>query len=297
MEENSALRRAQTNILENGYSVSRPTFYSFSKIIEKQEITLYYKNTESTENTQSEKQLDKKPNDIIREDNNPPHNKIDSHENFNFQKDEIQNILKTNESDKAQKKFSEIYNDEEISSKYRFLFVFKTQTLASGFLCGISLRFGIRLISLIFLAASLLKFFSVYQQGDLRRIITSALILLAFMIAACCMIYSSIYFNPYSAYIGLLIYTVIFYLYVVDDFLFISFVALGIVNPLGNNKSTVNIILLSLVIIATMLVHFYFLWICYSYWIHLRNENYALVKGDFYKNYEEYDSRNDIKNL
>jgi hypothetical protein len=44
-----------------------------------------------------------------------------------------------------------------------------------------------------------------------------------------------------------------------------------------------------------MFVNLYFVWVCYSYWIYFRNEKYTFFKGNFYSDYEEYDSMNQIK--
>jgi len=124
---------------------------------------------------------------------------------------------------------------------------------------------GISIISQIFLAASLTKFISVKAQENLSRTITSLLILLVFIIFAFCLIYYTINLDPHYAYVGLLMYPVIFYFYIVDNLLFISFVAFGIINPLGNNYTWNNILLLNLLIYANMFVYLYFFWVCYSY--------------------------------
>lgn len=278
------LRRAETNTLQKTEPNCNQRFFSLNEIVEKQEITLIYQNTESTGNTPNKESKENKDKTVKENDNK---NEIDKNNN---NENAYDYYLNTKESEKLRKKYSELYDDEEIPNRNRFLFVFKPDKLANQFLCGCSLRFGVRLISLIFLTASLAKFISVYEQENLRRTITSALILLVFIVAAFSIIYSSINLDPYFAYVGLLIYTVIFYFYIVDNLLFMAFVAFGVINPYGANFSWISIFLLDLLIIFSMIVHLYFVWICYSYWINLRDENYALVKGEFYNSYEEYDS-------
>ncbi len=188
--------------------------------------------------------------------------------------------------------FSDLYNPTEIPYKSRFLFVFKIDWLASQFLCGCSLRLGVQIISLIFLSAAMSMFLSVFPHDNLRKSITAALIFLVYFIAGYCFIYSSIYYNEQYAYVGLAIYTILFYLILLDNLLYIFLVSLGILNPSVAVKSIINVALFTIGFVILLLFNLYFLWICYSFWIHLKNKNYELIKGNFYRTYREYDTLN-----
>lgn len=261
-------------------------------------------------NTLNPKQLDNRDNIINYEEEstqNTPNQELNKMNNLNKNTDNP-NILQDNDYEhqhnyipesSRQKNFvyfSDLYKSQEIPSKERFLFLFNMDWLANQFLCGCSLTIGVQIISIIFMAASISKFFSVFPHDDIRKTITAGILFLVYFIASYCFIYSSIYYNADYAYRGLVIYTIIFYFIVLDNLLFIFFVSFGILNPLGALKSIVNIILLSLTLAVLMLVHLYFLWICYSFWMHLKNKNYELIKGNFYRTYEEYDNLNFNRN-
>ena len=77
-----------------------------------------------------------------------------------------------------------------------------------------------------------------------------------------------------------------------DNLLFIFFVSFGILNPFGAVKSIMNVILLTVGLAVLLVFHLYFLWVCYSFWIHLKHRNFELVKGNFYRTYQEYDNLN-----
>jgi hypothetical protein len=276
MEANAVLRKPNLTIekpdkqLKKGFSIN-------PVMMDKREdlVRDFYEN-ESTENTpKTSNATYQNPTQIIKE----LKTNQDSHQN-------------TDTADKNFIYFSDLYKNQDISSKNRFLFLFRLDWLANQFLCGCSLRIGVQIISIVFLAASMAQFFNVFPHDDLRKTITAAIIFSVYFVAGYCFIYSSIYYNAEYAYVGLVIYTLILYYIVLDSMLYIFFVSFGILNPLGAMKSIMNFILLSVGLGILLLFHLYFLWVCYSYWIHLKHKNFELVKGNFYRTYQEYDILN-----
>lgn len=275
MEANAALRRPENPIervekhQKKGYSVNPIMSDKRDQIIRD-----HYEN-ESTENTPKNSNI----TNPGMQNQTPNINVIHPNQNIEF-------------TDKNPTSFSDLYSNSDIPSKNRFLFLFRLDWLANQFLCGCSLRLGVQIISIVFLAASMSKFFNVFPHDNLRKTVTAAIIFLVYFIAGYCFIYSSVYFNAEYAYIGLVIYTLIFYYIVLDNLLFIFFVSFGVLNPFGAVKSILNIIMLTAGLVILLLFHLYFLWICYSYWIHLKNKNHELIKGNFYRTYAEYDTLN-----
>jgi len=228
---------------------------------------------ENSESTQNKPQTDSQTNHIPNINNNQVNNNV--------------NLPNTNYVN-----FSDLYNVQDLPSKERFLFLFKIDYLANQFLCGCSLRLGIQIISLVFLVASISKFFKVLHYDNLMKTILTGLLFLIYFIAGYCLIYSTIYNNPKYAYIGLAIYTVIFYIILFDNLLYIFINLFGILNPFDAIELFKDIIIFTFALAFFLLFHLYFLWVCYSYWLHLKNGNFELIKGNFYRSYEEYDSLN-----
>lgn len=280
MEANAALRRPEAT-LEKPDLKTKKGFSLNPVMMDKREQMLRdYNENESTENTprrsNATNPYQSQNINVIPNNPNPQQNPVGSDKNFIS--------------------FSELYNNQDIPSKNRFLFLFKLDWLANQFLCGLSLRLGVQIISIVFLAASMSKFFNVFPHDNLRKTVTAAIIFIIYFIAGYCFIYSSIYNNEEYAYVGLVIYTLIFYYILLDNLLYIFFVSFGILNPFGAVKSFMNVLMLSIGLGLLLLFHLYFLWVCYSYWIHLKHKNYELIKGNFYRTYQEYDNLN-VRNV
>lgn len=276
MEANAALRRSEATLEKPDLRPKKGFSLNPAMMDKREQLVRDSYENESTENTPRRSNAtnpNQTPNiNVIPNNPNPQRNADAPDKNFTS--------------------FSELYNNPDVPSKNRFLFLFKLDWLANQFLCGFSLRLGVQIISIVFLAASMSKFFNVFPHDNLRKTVTAAIIFLTYFIAGYCFIYSSIYYNAEYAYIGLVIYTLIFYYILLDNLLYIFFVSLGILNPFGAVKSIMNVILFSVGLGVLLLFHLYFLWVCYSYWIHLKHRNLELVKGNFYRTYQEYDYLN-----
>jgi len=276
MEANAVLRKPNLKIEKQDKQLIKGLSLNPVMIDKPQDPVRDFFENESTENTpKTSNAIYKNPTQSIKE--------------LKTNQDSYQN---TDAADKNFIYFSDLYNYKDIPIKNRFLFLFRLDSLANQFLCGCSLRIGVQIISIVFLAASMAQFFNVFPHDDLRKTITAAIIFSVYFVAGYCFIYSSIYYNAEYAYVGLVIYTLILYYIVLDSLLYIFFVSFGILNPLGAMKSITNVILLSIGLGILLLFHLYFLWVCYSYWIHLKHKNFELVKGNFYRTYHEYDILN-----
>lgn len=246
MEANAALRRQEATLEKPDIKLKKGFSLNPVMMDKRDQMMRDYNENESTENTPRRSNAtnpNENPNiDVIPNNPNPQHNLESSEKNF--------------------VSFSELYNNQDIPSKNRFLFLFKLDWLANQFLCGLSLRLGVQIISIVFLSASMSKFFNVFPHDNLRKTITAAIIFLTYFIAGYCFIYSSLYYNEEYAYIGLVIYTIIFYYILLDNLLYIFFVSLGILNPFGAIKSFMNLILLTVGLGLLLLFHLYLLWVC-----------------------------------
>ena len=277
MESNAALNRQEAT-LEKPDKVPKKGFCLNPVMMDKRDLlNRDYNEKESTDNTprrSNAPNVNQMPNIIPINPNNPS----------NQQNPDVPHKIFSS--------FSDLYNNPDVPSKDRFLFLFKLDWLANQFLCGCSLRIGVQIISIVFLAASMSKFFNVFPHDNLRKTVTAAIIFLIYFIAGYCFIYSSIYYNEQYAYSGLVIYTLIFYYIVLDNLLYIFFISFGILNPSGALKCLMDVVLLTIGLGILLLFHLYFIWVCYSYWIHLKHRNYELIKGNFYRTYQEYDTLN-----
>lgn len=184
--------------------------------------------------------------------------------------------------------FNELYNMQDLPSKEKFLFLFKIDSLANQSFCGCSLRLGVKIIAILFLAAAMSKFFSAFEKDNILNILLSAVIFCIYFIAGYCLIYSSIYLNAEYAYYGYVIYAIIFFYLFLQTLLMFIFIVIGFYDPVGELDFFYKLVALLFAITIMLGLHLYFIWICYSFWMHLKNKNFDLINGNFYRSYEDY---------
>lgn len=184
--------------------------------------------------------------------------------------------------------FSRLYYVHDISAKEKFLFLFQLDYLANQFFCGCSLRFGVQIISLLFLVASISKLFNTFSQVHVLNILASGAVFTIFLITGFCLMYSSTYYDPHLAFYGYFIYALIFYYLIFQSLAMLVFITLGLYNPLGESDYMIKITIILVSILLIFCFHLYFVWICFSFWIHLKNKNLELIKGNFYRSYHDY---------
>ena len=223
-----------------------------------------------------------------QDQNNLRANLIDNNPNQNENVNQGNVSLGVNQENVENIPLENFYNFKNLETKEKFLFLFTIEKLSYEFLCGISLRVGIQIISILFLGGSLTNFFKTFSEDNIFSKISSLVVFLIYFIAGFCFVYSSIYLNVDYAYWGLIIYTVLFYILLLQNFFVFFLLIFRIFSPIEDADVIVFGFLFLLIVTFIIGIHLYFLWICYSYWFHLKNKNYRLINGDIYKPYRDY---------
>ena len=179
-------------------------------------------------------------------------------------KEEIKEEIK--EENKEQ---PDLQNDN--LTKDNFLFVLSVEKIDISFLCGCTLFAGIRLISIFMIINGLLNIYYAYKNENYLDFTLSFIYSFLYFISAFYLFKSSISLSFNDANVGYIIYASLF---LFELFLFISdcfLTSIGIVNPLGEGKLFLKKYIFYLVggFFLTLL-KLYFIWITFSYMIHLK---------------------------
>ena len=179
-------------------------------------------------------------------------------------KEEIKEEIK--EENKEQ---PDLQNDN--LTKDNFLFVLSVEKIDISFLCGCTLFAGIRLISIFMIINGLLNIYYAYKNENYLDFTLSFIYSFLYFISGFYLFKSSISLSFNDANIGYIIYASLF---LFELFLFISdcfLTSIGIVNPLGEGKLFLKKYIFYLVggFFLTLL-KLYFIWITFSYMIHLK---------------------------
>ena len=164
---------------------------------------------------------------------------------------------------------SNLQNDN--LTKDSFLFVFSVEKIDISFLCGCTLFAGIRLISICMVINGLSNVFFSYKNENYLDFILSFIYSFLYFISAFYLFKSSISLDFYDANIGYKIYASLF---LFELFLFISncfLISIGTISPLGEGKFFLKKYIFYLFgQFSFALIKLYFVWIVFSYMIHLK---------------------------
>lgn len=173
-------------------------------------------------------------------------------------------------------------------TKEKFLLYFEPRDVARESACGFSLRIGVQIVAILFIASTLSSVFSALRLDSLIDLIISGIAFTLYLIAGICIMYAANSFSFALANIANTIYSLLFALNAVNYLIISLLIFTGLYAPLGttNNFQAGLIFLIASVIILG--VQAYMLWLVFSFTVHLRNNRIGLLTGDLYKAYEEY---------
>ncbi len=163
--------------------------------------------------------------------------------------------------------------------KDKFLFYFEPDTLAIDCCCGCSLKTGVLIIAILFVTASMSKFFSALHMFSLFDMMLSGLLFLLYFTAGVCILYSSMTFNFVYAHTGYFIYAIIFLFYVFDNLLLLILVISGIYKPMPTENLFVTGLVLLCAMLITISLQLYMVWIIFSYSVHIKHKRIHLISG------------------
>lgn len=170
-----------------------------------------------------------------------------------------------------------------------FLFFHHPKELARESACGCSLRTGVQIIAVIFLASTLTNLTAALRGGSLLSLVISGLTFSLYLVAGICLLSSTFSYNYQHANTATVIYSVIFLVNLVDNIIIAILIFLGVYAPFNTPDNISSGLVFSLAAAIVLGIHLYFVWIIFSYTVHLKNKRIALINGDVYKGYNEYE--------
>lgn len=174
----------------------------------------------------------------------------------------------------------------------KFLFLITPQNLAIDCCCGCSLKTGVQIISLIFIAASLSNFFTALKMDSLIDLISSGLSFILYFIAGVCILYSTMSNKSAYSHLGYFIFSIIFIFQILDNLVVFILILAGVYSPVASEDKFEVAVIYLLAVMLVMSLHMYMIWIIFCYSIHLKHKRYGLVSGYIYFRYEdEYSNR------
>jgi hypothetical protein len=165
--------------------------------------------------------------------------------------------------------------------KDKFLFYFEPNNLARDCCCGCSLKFTVQIISLIYLAASLSSLFTAIRMHSFVDILISLAAFTVNFVAAVCVIYSVVRYKFLYAHSAYFIYAVLFLITLADNLIILIFIFAGYYYPLPSETIMTNGIIFLIAILIVRSIDLYFLWVIFSYAIHLKHNRLPLIRGEY----------------
>lgn len=165
----------------------------------------------------------------------------------------------------------------------KFLFIFKPKNLAFDCCCGCSLRTGVQIISLVFLAGCTSNFFTaIHNKTGLSFCIGIIFFTLQF-IAGVATLTSTFTFNPDYANVGYTLYAAIVIYYIIDSLYVLMLILLGQFENAYDIASRIEMAIIYLILIIIVLsIQLYMIWIIFSFYIHIKQNKLNLVAGYVY---------------
>jgi hypothetical protein len=200
----------------------------------------------------------------------------------------MENLLTSDGAKEANLNLNILHTYVGNPTKEKFLFYFQPRDVARESLCGCSLRIGVQVIAILFIATTLSSLFSALRLNSLIDLILTGIAFTLYLIAGICVMYAANVFSFTVANIANTIYSLLFILNLINYLIVSLLILLGVYTPLGTEdhfKAGLIFLIASALIMA---VQAYMIWMVFSFMVHLRNNRIGLITGDLYKAYEEY---------
>jgi hypothetical protein len=177
----------------------------------------------------------------------------------------------------------------------RFLFCFTPTSPAISGPCGCSLIIGSQVVAIIFIACTLNPLFTVFQYKGFWDILYYGIVFGLYLFAGVSTFYSTYTYTYEYVHTANFIYNILFIINVFDNVIMTAFILRGYIFPFGFEIPGLTQVMyyVAAAYIASvsviLLIHMYMIWIVFSFMVHIKNNRKALVQGDIYKDYQDYE--------
>lgn len=169
------------------------------------------------------------------------------------------------------KKENIIYLENENLSREPFLYIINIEKVDISFLCGCSLFCAIKLISIFMIINGFLNILFSFNTKNYINLFVSLIYNVLYFISGFYLFKSSISFDFNESMIG---YKILSLLYIFELFFFITSLILssiGVIHPFSNGKNFLkSFVIYFFVGLTYFLIKLYFVWITFSYYIHIK---------------------------
>jgi hypothetical protein len=178
---------------------------------------------------------------------------------------------------------------KENSIKDKFMFVFEPFNLAYDCCCGCSLRTGVQIISILFIAGSVSNFLTALKMTSTIDLFLSGLFFVLYLIAGTCVLYSTISLNHVYALTGYYIFAMIFIFNLIDNIVVFFLIILGAYyyEIIPNEDIPIIALIYFLACAVILSIHLYMIWVVFSFSIHLKHGRSAIIAGEIHFMYQQ----------
>jgi hypothetical protein len=192
---------------------------------------------------------------------------------------------------------SNIVSNKANPTGEKFLFCFTPSDIAMTASCGCSLKTGAQLVSIIYIATTISPFINSLQYNSLWNIMYYGIISALYLFAGVSTLYSTYTYQYEYAHTANVIYNVLLMINLLDVIVVAAFIFSGYILPLGLEVPAFNQGMYFLLASGTIvLIHMYMIWLVFCFMVHVKNRRKALVNGDIYKTYEEFEREYELDN-
>ena len=159
--------------------------------------------------------------------------------------------------------------EEENNIPEKFLFLFETNIIDDSFF-GFSLKTIVRIISIFTLLVSITEFLNILDNKTFLKVIYDLLISVTFLIITYFIFDSTIEMNINYAYLGYIIYSILWIVLLIQYLLQASLMLVGYLNPYENDFLRLKLLTYIFIEAFILGIYLYFVWILFCYYVNLK---------------------------
>lgn len=161
-----------------------------------------------------------------------------------------------------------------------FFFIFTPKTVDIECCCYFCLRTAMKLLAVSFLFGATSSFMSAVKSVSPLIIIISVVMSLLSLVIAFYLFIAAVNLNAHYSNVAYVLFEIIILINLIEDLTAMVLLCLGIISPLGNQNVFLVLIIFVIVCLITVGVNLYFLWIVFSFKVHLKNNRLRVVLGE-----------------
>lgn len=162
----------------------------------------------------------------------------------------------------------------------KFFFIFTPKTVDIECCCCFCLRTGMKLLSIMFLCNATSSFMSAVKSVVPLIIIISIVLSLLSLVIAFYLYIAAVNLNAHYANVAYVLYEIVILINLIEDVTAMILLCFGFIAPLGEQNVFLVLSIFIIVCGITVGVNLYFLWIIFSFKVHMGNNRIRVVLGE-----------------